>query len=285
MNDSNRKFLKKPIFFTTILGIAAVAYLLIFVGNAGNQNPSQSWINHKLAKEKEVYNELQFDLVDPNMAPESIQKLAMIGFQIMINTKKLASDYVGNELACTQCHFAGGNTTGGAQGGISLAGVAAKYPAFDPVLGKVIDLSERINNCFLKSMNGKALPLGSPLMLALVTYLHWISKNLPVYGEIPWLGLTPLSSQMVGDPVFGKNTYDIYCALCHHENEKRGEIYPPPLWGTGSFNEGAGLNQANKLAAFIYWNMPYGNQTPVLSEQQAFDVAAYILSKPRPHLK
>ena len=152
MNDSNSPLLKTIIGILTLIGIMGLVIFLIFAGNSGNENPSQTWINHKLAREAETYKQLQFNLVDPNNAPESIQKLAMNGFEAMVDTKKVAPDYVGNELSCTHCHFAGGNTTGGAQGGLSLAGVATKYPTFDQRLGKVIDLSERINNCFLNHL-------------------------------------------------------------------------------------------------------------------------------------
>ena len=31
----------------------------------------------------------------------------------------------------------------------------------------------------------------------------------------------------------------------------------PPLWGSNSFNDGAGMNTLEMLAPFIYLNMPY----------------------------
>ena len=88
----------------------------------------------------------------------------------MIDTQKNAKSFAGDQLNCTNCHFAGGNTTGGAQGGISLVGVATKYPSFSHTAHKVIDLPERINRCFENSMHGRPLPLDSERMLALVTY-------------------------------------------------------------------------------------------------------------------
>lgn len=265
-----------------IVGIAGVIYLLIFAGNMGNENLTQNCITRKIAREEESCKQLEFNLVDPNTSPEPIRELAKLGFKAMLETKKHALEYVGNHLSCTNCHFAGGNTTGGAQGSISLAGVATKYPSLDQSTGKIIDLQGRINNCFLRSLNGKALPLDSPLMLAFVTYFHWISKNLPIYGDVPWLGLHSLKLSYEGNPEKGKKIFDIYCATCHQE-KYRGEIYPPPLWGNGAFNDGAGMSKIPKLASFIYWNMPYNDETPLLSEEEAFDVAAYILTKPRPH--
>jgi thiosulfate dehydrogenase len=56
-----------------------------------------------------------------------------------------------------------------------------------------------------------------------------------------------------------------------------GEVVFPPLWGTRSYNWGAGMHSINKAAGFIKANMPLG-QPNSLSDQQAWDVAAYINS-------
>jgi thiosulfate dehydrogenase len=55
----------------------------------------------------------------------------------------------------------------------------------------------------------------------------------------------------------------------------------PPLWGAESFNDGAGMNTLPKLSAFIHHNMPQ-NRKGVLSVQDSYDVAAFIMQQPRP---
>jgi len=253
-------------------------------------NPEIAFVN-KVEREKKTLVDLDINLVDPNQAPHSIKAYALKGYEIMIDTQKYAKEYVGNKLNCTNCHFAAGDTHGGIQGGIALAGVAAKYPLFNPSLNQIIDLKARINNCFEKSLNGKALPENSEEMMSLLIYLQWISKDVPIYSEIPWLGLKPLKKEYKGSIKAGKKLYFTYCSLCHGENgegsEKTGlgegivkDI--PPLWGDDSFNAKAGMNHKRMLATFIYWNMPYMDLTPVLTEEQAFDVAAFILSHKRP---
>jgi thiosulfate dehydrogenase len=59
----------------------------------------------------------------------------------------------------------------------------------------------------------------------------------------------------------------------------------PPLWGPGSYIDGAGMTRPNTAANFIRANMPFGTDYahPVLSAQDAFDVAAFVDSQPRPH--
>jgi cytochrome c len=39
------------------------------------------------------------------------------------------------------------------------------------------------------------------------------------------------------------------------------------------------------MAGFIRYNMPYGSPPNTLSAQQAYDVAAFVLSHQRPHFQ
>jgi len=55
----------------------------------------------------------------------------------------------------------------------------------------------------------------------------------------------------------------------------------PPVWGHGSYNIGAGMARVSVAAAFIKSNMPRGWGWS-LTDDEAFDVAAYINSQPRP---
>ena len=59
----------------------------------------------------------------------------------------------------------------------------------------------------------------------------------------------------------------------------------PPLWGKDSFNDGAGMGRLINAANFLHFNMPHGADylNPQLSPEQAWDIAAYVVSQPRPH--
>jgi thiosulfate dehydrogenase len=65
------------------------------------------------------------------------------------------------------------------------------------------------------------------------------------------------------------------------EERRKGYLFPP-LWGPDSFNNGAGLHRVLTAARFIKARMPLGE--PTLSDDEAFDVAAFINSKPRPQM-
>ena len=96
------------------------------------------------------------------------------------------------------------------------------------------------------------------------------------------------------DPVHGKEVYAQNCVACHGatgEGQRVGEVGDgqgyafPPLWGPDSFNDGAGMNRLIAAANFIHSNMPNGVawDAPVLSVDDAWDVAAFVQAQPRPH--
>ncbi len=204
----------------------------------------------------------------------------MLGYNILTNTRKYAAGYVGNDLDCDNCHFKGGMTEGGKNGGLSLVGVAAIYPEYKKRQNYSVDLVTRTNDCFQRSMNGKPLPADSKEMTAIVTYYQWISKGLPIYADIPWLGVKHLKSAYKPDAAKGKQAFARKCAMCHGDNGQ-GTLAAPPLWGKASFNDGAGMAKLDNFAAFAHFNMPLGN--PDLSIEEALDVAEFVTTGPRPH--
>lgn len=230
---------------------------------------------------------LGFNLVDPEQAPPAIRDSVMRGYRLVMQTSFYAPHFAHDQLSCTNCHFVGGDTLGGKNGGISLVGVTTEYPQFSKRANKVITLAERVNNCFQRSMNGKALPLDSLMMNDILNYLKWISKEVETVKDIPWLGLPQIKNSHQPNPEEGEKVYKQYCAACHQPNGEGGGALGeegktiPPLWGPYSFNDGAGMSTMRMLAPFIYLNMPY--QQAVLSEEQALDVAAYVLQQARPH--
>jgi thiosulfate dehydrogenase len=63
------------------------------------------------------------------------------------------------------------------------------------------------------------------------------------------------------------------------------EYIYPPLWGPHSYNTGAGLFRLSRFAGYVRDNMPYNqsnHQSPNLSDEECWDVAAFVNSQPRP---
>lgn len=236
----------------------------------------------------QAHHLIGFNLVDPEQAPPDIRDSVMRGYRLITNTAFYAPKYAHDQLSCTSCHFSGGDTLGGKNGGISLVGITTIYPQYSERSKRVLSLADRINNCFQRSMNGKALPLNSPIMNDIINYLTWISKEVKDVKNIPWLGLPELKSKHKPDPRAGQKVYESYCQACHQANGEGGGVVEqsigktiPPLWGPNSFNDGAGMSMMKMLAPFVYLNMPF--QQASLTEEQALDVAAFIVEQPRPH--
>jgi len=226
-------------------------------------------------------------LVDPEMAPENIRDEVMLGYRIMIDTQKYAKAYAGGRLNCRNCHFQAGNTLGGKNGSISLVGVPFVYPRYSKRAGRQIGLPERINNCFERSLNGKPLPVNGPEMRALIRFLRWISEPVKGFKEFPWLGLPHIVTDYKPNASKGKELYEFHCAACHQTDGQGTNLGLeeqvldiPPLWGDNSFNDGSGMSHIERIAPFIWLNMPY--MEPVLNQKEAMDVAEYLINQPRP---
>jgi len=148
----------------------------------------------------------------------------------------------------------------------------------------VISLEDRVQECMTRSENGSPLPSGGPEMQAMLAYIHWLSEPHPEERAFVGRGLEKLVA-LTPDPAHGASIYAVQCAGCHGKDgagSRRGAPSMwPPLWGPESFNDGAGMNTLPKLSAFIHHNMPE-NRKGVLSVQDSYDVAAFIMQQPRP---
>ena len=194
---------------------------------------------------------------------------------------------ISNGMNCQNCHLQAGT----AAFGNNYSAVAATYPKFRARSGTEEDIQKRINDCFERSLNGKPLARDSKEMKAMVAYINWVGKEVPK-GEIPigsGLYEVPLLDR-AADPIKGKLVYEKQCASCHQTDGKgqakpdgAGYVYPP-LWGEASYNHGAGLYRLSRFAGYVKANMPLGAtfEQPILSDEESWDLAAYVNSMERP---
>lgn len=205
-----------------------------------------------------------------------------LGRDIFTNTHKHASAYSGNGLSCVNCHLDRGRLANSAP----LWAAYVSYPAFRKKTGTVSTYEERMQGCFKYSMNGKAPPSGSKELTALVTYSYWLATGAPTGKKMAGAGYPAIEKPpLAPDFQRGAKVFAANCAICHGNNgegTQTGDRYVfPPLWGNDSFNWGAGMHRINTAASFIKANMPFG-QGNTLSDQQAWDVAAFVNGHERP---
>ncbi len=204
------------------------------------------------------------------------------GHAIFVDTQGQVPELVGNGLNCVNCHMDQGRLANAAP----LWGAYTMYPAYRKKNDKVNTYAERIQGCFQFSMNGTPPAADSPEMTALTAFSYWLATGAPTGVDLPGRGYPKVPQPEGGYSIErGKQAYADQCAVCHADDglgQKAGETYAfPPLWGKDSYNWGAGMHRINTAAAFLKANMPLG-KGGTLSDQEAWDLAAFINSHERP---
>lgn len=208
----------------------------------------------------------------------AVRTSAIRGRAILDATRDSLPANVGNALRCTSCHFLAGTR----KNALPWVGVYSRFPQYRARNGRVDLIEDRINDCFERSMNGRALPVNSRAMRDIVTYFAVLSSGVPAGAQVEGQGLPKLAS-LTGDSSRGRALFAVKCVRCHGPNGQ-GTILAPPQWGPHSFNIGAGMARRNTLAAFVHELMPF-DSARTLTPQQAYDLASFISTRPRPDFK
>lgn len=219
-------------------------------------------------------------------------KLIEYGRELIAHT----SNYLGpngsvsaitNGMNCQNCHIDAGTKIFGNNYSV----VASTYPKFRARSGTEETIEKRVNDCIERSLNGKPLANDSHEMTAIVAYIKWVGKDVEK-GKSP-KGVGLLELPFLDRPASaenGKIVYDQKCTVCHGKSGEGialadGSGYQfPPLWGSNSYNIGAGLFRLSRFAGYVKANMPWGAtyDAPQLTDEEAWDVAAFVNSLPRP---
>jgi thiosulfate dehydrogenase len=225
-------------------------------------------------------------------ATDSKAELIAYGRNLIANTQ----DYFGknglvkvnaiNGMNCQNCHLAAGSVPFGN----NYFAVASTYPQMRARSGAQETIPKRINDCFQRSLNGQPLDTSSQEMQAMIAYMEWLGTGVPKGEKPKGSGLVEVPFlNRAADPVLGQKIYVEKCTSCHGANGQGLQMpdsprFYPPLWGENSYNEGAGLFRLSRFAGYVKANMPFGAtyQNPQLSDEEAWDVAAFVNTQPRP---
>jgi thiosulfate dehydrogenase len=236
----------------------------------------------------------------PNIALDTNIKdkdrsLILYGQELIAHTSKYLGPYgkvakITNGMNCQNCHLNAGNQAWGN----NYWAVYSTYPKFRDRSGQVESIYKRVSDCMERSLNGKAIDSNSLEFSAIYAYIKYLGSNVPVNTKPNGTGIEKLKFlDRAASPEKGHTIYISKCQLCHGSNGQgqtmasNNEYTYPPVWGEHSYNDGAGLYRISNLAGYIKNNMPYlqaNYKNPILTDEQCWDVAAYINSQPRPHM-
>lgn len=273
-----RPIVKKFLTATAITWAAAVVTLLLYVGviayglQLGPRGLFPAWMTMGSAQAAVVpwHTERAGAMAAGRL--ETIE----YGRRLFNETPVYAPGYVKSRVSCSNCHLQGGT----APYASPVVGIVPSFPMFSKRAGRKITVEDRVQECMTRSENGDALPHDSKEMQALLAYIDWLSE--PHRGQAAFVGrgLKTLP-ELKPDPLRGAAIYAGQCAGCHGVDGEGTRRPFPPLWGPHSFNDGAGMNGVDKMAAFVQVNMPH-NRKGILTAQDAYDVAAFVHGQPRP---
>src|SRR5262249_11889516 len=109
--------------------------------------------------------------------------------------------------ACADCH---GEAT------VSMKGIAARYPAFDPARGQPVDLEERINICRREHQNATPLPFENRELLALTALVARQSRGMPIVQDDARMSPAIATGRALFEERQGQ--LNLSCAQCHDDN-------------------------------------------------------------------
>ncbi|HEY2849701.1 MAG TPA: c-type cytochrome [Gemmatimonadaceae bacterium] len=214
---------------------------------------------------------------EADIPPDSLGAAIRRGLALIRFTPESLPRFVKSNMRCVSCHENDGTKPTAAP----LMGSHARFPKYLARSGTIITLADRVNFCMTRSLAGEPLPVDSRDMDDILAYLAFISKDVPVgHHLVATDGLIPMKDTLVGDTLRGHTLFASTCAICH-QADGSGHSPIPALWGAGSFTIAASMARQERAATFIFHNMPQ-TAPGSLTEQQAFDLAAYIDSHPRP---
>lgn len=235
-------------------------------------------------------NEAQFSPpADASIPDDEFGAAVRRGREIFTNTGTAAADHVGNGLACSNCHLDGGRQPLSAP----MWAAWVTYPKYRSKNKQINTMEDRVMGCFNYSMNApgspsrKAPPHGDDIYRDLETYFYWLATGAPTNTKLEGVGFGSVKKPAGGyDLARGSEVFAANCAVCHGadgqgQRDINGRTVFPPLWGPNSFNWGAGMARIDTAAAFVKHNMPL-SQPGKLTDQEAWDVAAYLDSHERP---
>jgi sulfur-oxidizing protein SoxA len=150
-----------------------------------------------------------YDLASPEIRAMQDDDTANPGMLWVLQGETLWAERIGAAgRSCADCHGDARN---------SMKGVAARYPAFDATLARLLDLEQRINRCRTEHQISEPLPWESGDLLALSAFIARQSRGLPI--TVP-AGPESRPFLDLGKELFRQREgqLNLSCSQCHDDN-------------------------------------------------------------------
>ncbi len=281
-----KKYLKDDWFLYLIFLVVAIVIIRDMV--ATEQKQPQT-----ISGDRQPDYWIALSLYSNNTTSGEQRKMIIYGQDLIANTSRYLGPegsvlQITNGMNCQNCHLDAGTMPWGNNYGA----VTSTYPKFRERSGTIESIPKRVNDCFERSLNGKAIDTTSFEMKSIVAYIQWLGQEVKKGEKPKGAGITDLTYlDRAASPEKGQIVYSQRCQSCHAPNgeglkQLNGISYAyPPLWGEHSYNSGAGLFRLSRFAGYVKDNMPFNqakHDAPVLTDEEAWDVAAFVNAQPRP---
>jgi thiosulfate dehydrogenase len=275
------------------LGIIGFAYLCFTACHSSESSKSNSTAVNKPKPDRTIpanaWKAPSFATIPSGKAGDEIRYgRELIAHTALYFGPKGSVARISNGMNCQNCHPDAGTR----YLGNNFGGFIASHPKMNYRAGRMIPASQRILECFERSLNGTSPDTNGKEVRAMLAYMQWVGRDVKKGSKVIGTSTERLAFlTRAADPAKGRAVYIAKCQVCHGNNGQglpdAGKIayQYPPLWGPNSYNDGAGMYYISNLAGFVKNNMPFGTTytDPQLTDEQAWDVAAFVNSQPRPH--
>ncbi|MGY0041336.1 c-type cytochrome [Pedobacter sp. NJ-S-72] len=209
----------------------------------------------------------EWNAPDENTIPDGkAGEMIRYGKDLIVNTAKyfgpngsIAS--ITNGMNCQNCHLQAGTKIFAN----NYAVFFASYPKKSNRSGQIVPASNRIAECFERSLAGKVPDPSGKEVQAMLAYLRWVGSGVKKGEHVFGTAFERLKyMDRPADPQRGKVLYASKCVSCHGAHGEgipsanRGTYTYPPLWGEHSYNDAAGMYRLSNFAGFVKNNMPFG---------------------------
>jgi thiosulfate dehydrogenase len=295
-NNRSKEFLITAIVKLTNLSVILLLAVIGLILYILNNHPTTNKPATKKNRVFEIFEKPNSFWTAPDIASldkDPMKESILYGRDLIIHTShyfgengKIFQSFT-NGMNCQNCHLEAGTKVFGN----NYSAVASTYPKYRARSGSIENINKRINDCFERSLNGRALDTNSREMQSIIAYIRWLGKDVSKGIKPEGSGFKDLPLlDRAANPDAGRGVYNMKCQNCHQQNgsglmnaENTAYIYPP-LWGNKSYNDGAGLFRISNFTKFVKYNMPQGvsHSNAQLTDEEAWDVAAFVNSQPRP---